>query len=523
LAQKGLSMHKVREVLRLRFGSGLSARQVASSLGIARSTVAEYEQKARAAGVSWPLPAEMDDGVLHRALFGPQAAPTPRRGLPAIAHLREEMAQKHVTLMLLWSEYKESNPDGYQYTQFCEYYRRGVAKLDLVMRQHHRAGEKTFVDWAGTKLRVVDTDTGEVHPASLFVAVLGASRYTFAEAAPDESSPNWIRCHVHAYEFFGGVSEITVPDNTATAVRRVDRYEPELAALYHDMAAHYGTAIIPTRVRHPRDKAAVEAGVLVASRWIIAALRNRTFFSLAELNAEIARLRDKLNRRVMRHMRKSRLELYEQLDRPALRPLPGEAYQWLIWKSAGVGLDYHIELEKHYYSVPFQLVGERVDARLSPTLVEVLYKNQRVASHARSYLPGGFTTNPEHMPSSHRRYAEWTPARVTAWAEQTGPATAELATGIMQRRPHPEQGFRSCMGLISLARRYGPARVEAACRRALDLNAFALSSVKSILSSGLDQAPPRARAQQIQLALHENVRGQAYYQEVASDAQPDDR
>lgn len=516
-------MHKVREALRLRFGSGLSARQVAASLGIARSTVAEYEHRARAAGVSWPLPAEMDDGSLHRILFGPRQAPAPGRGLPDIAHLRSEMAKPHVTLMLLWSEYKEANPTGYQYTQFCEYYRRGVAKLDLVMRQHHRAGEKTFVDWAGTKLRVVDVDTGEVHPASLFVAVLGASSYTFAEAAPDESSPNWIRCHVHAYEFLQGVSEITVPDNTATAVRRADRYEPDLAALYDDMAAHYGTAIIPARVARPRDKSRVEAGVLVASRWIIAALRNRTFFSLAELNAEIARLRDKLNRRVMRHIGKSRLELYQQLDRPALRPLPAEGYQWLIWKSAGVGLDYHIELEKHYYSVPFQLVAERVDARLSPALVEILYKNRRVASHARSYVPGGFTTNPEHMPSSHRRYAEWNPARVTAWAEQTGPATAELAAGIMARRPHPEQGFRSCMGLISLARRYGPARVEAACRRALELNAYSLSSIRSLLKSGLDQAAPRTPPQQMQLPVHENVRGQAYYQEVPADAQSDDR
>jgi transposase len=516
-------MHKVREVLRLRFGKGLSARQVAVSLGVARSTVAEYEQRARAAGVSWPLPAGMDDGALHRALFGPQAGPSPRRGLPDIAHLRSEMAKPHVTLMLLWSEYKDANPDGYQYTQFCEYYRRGVAKLDLVMRQHHRAGEKMFVDWAGTKLRVVDADTGEVHLASLFVAVLGASSYTFAEAAPDESSPNWIRCHVRAYEFFDGVTEITVPDNTATAVRKADRYEPELAALYHDMAAHYGTAIIPARVGHPKDKAAVEAGVLVASRWIIAALRNRTFFSLAELNAEITRLRDKLNRRVMRHMGKSRRDLYELLDRPALRSLPDERYQWLIWKSAGVGLDYHIELDKHYYSVPFQLVGERVDARLSPTLVEILYKNRRVASHARSYVPGGFTTNPEHMPSAHRRYAEWTPARITAWAEETGPSTAAIAAGIMQRRPHPEQGFRSCLGLISLARRYGPQRVEAACRRALDLGAYSATSIRSMLKAGLDQVAPRSRPQQIQLPLHENVRGQAYYEEVASLAQPDNR
>ena len=391
-----------------------------------------------------------------------------------------------------------------------------MAKLDRVLRQEHRAGEKMFVDWAGDTIPVMDADTGEVRRASLFLAVLGASSYTFAEAAWDQSEPRWITCHVHAVEFFQGVVEITVPDNTKTAITKASRYEPVVAPIYADWAAHYGTAIIPARVARPRDKAAVEAGVLVAERWILAALRHRRFFSLTELNAEIRRLLTRINERPFRRLRTSRRQLFEALDRPALRALPPDRYEWTVWKTATVHIDYHVELDHHYYSVPHALVGERVDARLSASMVEILYKNRRVASHVRSYVPGKHTTNPEHMPSSHRRYAEWTPARVVAWAAETGPATAALAKGILERRPHPEQGFRSCMGLVSLGRKFTPERLEAACARALKLDAFSYSSVRSMLQAGLEKAPVRGRAtaQITILPPHENVRGGAYYQEA---------
>lgn len=508
-------MRKAREVLRLRFGCGLSARQVARSCGVARSTVGEYERRAKAARLGWPLPEGMDDAALERALAGPARPPArPGRGMPDAVYLKRELSKKSVTLALLWQEYREGNPAGYGYTQFCEHARRAMRRLGLVMRQEHRAGEKMWVDWAGDKVRIVNADTGEVSHASVFVAVLGCSSYTFAEATSDERAGNWIRAHVHAYEFFGGVPEITVPDNARTAVRHPERYEPDLNPLYAGMAAHYGTAIIPARIRHPRDKAAVESAVLLACRWLLAALRNRTFFSVAELNEAIQALLPRINDRVRRVLQASRRQLYEQIDRPVLRPLPAERYQWLEWKPASVGPDYHVELHGHYYSVPYQLVGAKVELRLSLTEVEVLHNNRRVASHLRSYALGKHTTTKEHMASAHRRYAEWTPQRITDWAAQTGPATASVAAEILRRRPHPEQGFRSCMGLISLGRKHTPDRLEAASRRALEIGSPAYQTVKMLLASGLDREPVLPEAGPPPEPDHENVRGSANFEEV---------
>jgi len=508
-------MRKAREVLRLLYGCGLSARAVAQSCGVARSTVGEYERRAKAAGLSWPLPDGMDDRGLERALRGGgQAAAGPGRGMPDAVYLKRELSKKNVTLALLWDEYRATNEDGYGYTQFCEHARRALRGLGLVMRQEHRAGEKLWVDWAGDKLRIVDAETGKVSYASLFVAALGSSSYTFAEAMSDEKAGNWIRAHVHAYEFFQGVPEITVPDNTKTAVRGPERYEPDLNPLYAAMAVHYGTAVMPARVRRPKDKAVVEAAVLLACRWLLAALRKRTFFSLAEANAAIIPLLARLNDRERRVLKASRRQLYEQWDRPALRPLPAERYQWIEWRKATVGPDYHVECGGHYYSVPYQLVGSKVEVRLSLTEVEVLQGNRRVASHIRSYVVGKHSTCPEHMASSHRRYAEWTPQRITDWARQTGPSTAEVASEIMRRRPHPEQGFRSCMGLISLGRKHTPSRLEAACGRALEIGSPSYQTVKMLLASGLDREPVLPEASAPPEPDHENVRGPAYFEEV---------
>ncbi len=508
-------MRKAREVLRLRFGWRLSQRQVAESCGIAKSTVGEYEKRAKAAGLKWPLPESMDDAALERALSGPaHSAPAAERGMPDARYLKEELSKKNVTLMLLWSDYRRDNPQGYGYTQFCEHARRGLRRLGLVMRQEHRAGEKMFVDWAGDKIRIVHADTGALSHASLFVAVLGCSNYIFAEAMADETTPNWIRAHVHAFDFMGGVAEVTVPDNTTTAVRRPERYEPDINPIYADLAAHYGTVVIPARVKRARDKAKVEAGVLVAERWILAALRHRTFFSVEEANAAIRELLTRINERVTRALKASRRQLYEQLDRPALRPLPAERYEWTDWRVATVGPDYHVEFSRHFYSVPFQLVGAKVDLRVSPVALEVLHKHRRVASHLHSYVPGKHTTCKEHMPSADRRYAEWTPERITAWAGETGPATATVAAEIMRRRPHPEQGFRSCMGLISLGRKYTALRLEAACRRALDIGSPSDKTVKTLLASGLDQAPAIPKPLAPKQPDHANLRGAAYYEEV---------
>ncbi len=491
---------------------GLAVHKVAKSCKVSPSTVLEYERRAQAASLNWPLPEGMDDAELEQLLSGGAPAPTDRRGLPEVAYLLEEMRKPHVTLTLLWMEYKAVHPEGYQYTQFWRYYQEGKQHLEVALRQEHRAGEKLFSDYSGDSLRLTDPHTGEVKEVPVFVAVLGASNYTYAEAAPDMTLPHWIGAHIRALEYYAGSPQIIVPDNTRTAVIHPDRYEPDLNPAFADMAAHYGTVIIPARVRKPRDKAKVEAGVLVVERWIIAALRHRTFFSLAEMNAAIRELLERLNGRLCKGFNASRRELFERLDRPALQPLPAMRYEFLEWKSAKVGIDYHISVEKHCYSVPYQLVGQQVEVRLSAGTVEVLHRNRRVASHLRSSKIGGFTTCAEHMPKSHQRYLEWTPSRIVRWAERTGPQTAALVERILAAKPHPEMGYRSCLGLIRLGKQYSPERLEAACARALQINALSYRNVKSILQHGLDQAASPSSQLSLALPEHANLRGREYYQ-----------
>ncbi len=509
MPRKGISMRKVREILRLHFGAGLSIRQVAQSCNIGRSTAGEYIQRARNAGLGWPLPEDMDETQLEAALFKRPNYNTKRPPLD-IHYLHTEMCRKGVTLQLLWHEYKQAHPDGYQYTQFCEHYRRGRKKLDLCLRQEHRVGEKTFVDWAGHTIPIVDRYTGEITAASIFVAVLGASNYTYAEAFPSQALVHWITAHIHTFEFFGGTSKIVVPDNPKTAVTKPCRYEPELNPLYHDMAVHYGTAVIPTRVRKPQDKGKVEVGVQLVERWILAVLRNHTFFSLAELNTAIQELLEQLNNKKFRKLPTTRRELFETLDRPALKPLPAERYPFVDWKTARVNIDYHIEVNRHFYSVPYQLVGEQVDVRLGPQVVEVLYKHRRVASHVRSFVPGRATTSPEHRPKAHQKYLEWTPSRIIRQAGKIGPHTAKMVETIMASKPHPEQGYRACLGVIRLAKRYSSERLEAACKRSLAIGSHSYKSVNSILKAGLDQAPLRKQVVKPG-PTHENIRGPEYY------------
>lgn len=510
MSQEGLSMRKVREILRLRIGCGLSARAVAKSCKVSHSTVLEYHRRAVAADLGWPLPEGMDDAALEKIICGPPDISTGRREMPEIDYLVSEMKRSHVTLHLLWLEYKAANPDGYQYTQFCHRYREAKKKLDVVLRQEHRAGEKLFTDYAGDTIGITDPMTGKVTQAHIFVAVLGASSYTYAEATIDLSVSSWISSHIRAFEYFGGVPQIVVPDNTKCAVIKPDRYEPDLNPAFADMAAHYSTAIIPARVRKPRDKAPAEAGVLLVERWILAAIRNRTFFSIGEANDAIAELLEKLNERKFKKMNSSRIELFEALEKPALLPLPTRRYEFLEWKTAKVGIDYHISANKHFYSVPYQLVGEQVDVRLSALAVEILYKNRRVASHKRSYREGGFTTNSEHRPKSHREHLEWTPSRIINWAKQTGPATAALLKKILASRPHPEAGYRSCLGIIRLSKHYGKERVEAACLRGLRSNVTSYKSIKSILEKGLDSVPIKSEPCGL-VITHANVRGSEYY------------
>jgi transposase len=507
------AMRKVREVLRLTLGERLSRRQVAAALRMPPTTVTDYVARALAAGLGWPLPDGLDDGELEARLFVQAAALTGlSRPQPDCAEIHREVRRKGVTLQLLWVEYKQRCPEGYQYTQFVHHYRQWARCLDVVLRQDHRAGERLFLDFAGQTLPITDPLSGVVTAAELFVAVLGASSLTYAEVLPSQELPHWIAAHVHTFQFLGGVPEILVPDNLRSGVTRAHRYEPELNATYQEMAAHYGCVIIPARPAKPRDKAKVEAGVLLAERWILASLRKHTFFSIAEANLAIAERLRWLNERPFQKLDGSRRSLFEEVERVALRPLPARPYEYATWKAVTVNIDYHVEVGRHYYSVPYQLARQRCEVRLTATTVEVLLRGRRVASHCRSQVRGGHTTLAEHMPESHRRHLEWTPGRIVRWAQTSGPHTAAMVDEILRSRPHPEQGFRSCLGILRLGKRYGDDRLEAACTRAVAIRAFSYRSVESILRSGLDRQPLTTRVLTTTSPAHDNVRGATYYQ-----------
>jgi transposase len=513
MARPRVDMRKIREVLRLTFAEGLSRRQVGASAGVPFTTVSDYVGRAVAAGLSWPLPDGLDDAGLEVLLYPPAVPSGAARPTPDFGRVHRELRRKNVTLQLLWLEYREAHPDGYGYSQFANLYRQWRGGIDVTMRQVHKAGEKLFVDFPGETIPVFEPGTGEISVrAELFVAVLGASSWLYAEAFPSQELLYWVTAHVHCFEAMAGCPQIVVCDNLRSGVSRPDRYEPDVNATFAEMAAHYGVAVIPARAYKPRDKAKAENGVLIAERWIIARLRDRKFFSLAEANAAIAACTAEINARPFQKLDGSRQLLFEQVDRPALRPLPATRYEFATWRRATVNIDYHIAADRHYYSVPYQLARQQVDVRMSAATVEIFRNSRRVASHPRSPVRHGHTTDPAHMPESHRRHAEWTPSRVTGWAAKTGPATAALVEAILASRPHPEQGYRAALGIIRLAGRYGSDRAEAACARALHLRAYSYRSVESILRTGLDRQPLPGQAPELPPhPAHANVRGPGYY------------
>ena len=503
-------MRKLRDVLRLT-AAGMSSRQVAASLTVGATTVIDYLGRARRAGIAWPLPDDLTDEALEASLYPPPPIiAKDQRPLPDWPTVHRELKRPGVTLQLLWEEYRGRQPQGYGYSRFCELYRAWAKRLSPTMRQTHVAGERLFVDYAGTRLQVFDAATGEVLTAELFVAALGASSYTFAEATWTQTLPDWIGSHTRAYAFLGGVPAMTVSDNLRSGITKACFYEPAVNRSYAEMAAHYDTAIIPARPRKPRDKAKVEAAVLLATRWIIAKLRNRKFFSLVELNEAIRACVADLNNRVSRHLGASRRALFEEVERSALKSLPAEPYVFAAWKECRVGLDYHVEVEKHYYSVPHTLLREKVWARITARTVEVFHRGKRVAAHVRSSSNRRHTTVREHMPSSHRRYADWTPESLRRRAGEIGRSTSALVDIIMRERTHPEQGFRACVGILRFARTYGTERLEAACARALQIGARSYSSVKSILKNDLDRRRPEP-ATDGPAIVHANIRGPTYF------------
>ena len=511
MGQEGLSMRKIREILRLKFACGLSNRQIAQAAGCGASTVFDYLSRARTAEVSWPLCEALDDeGALEELLFGAGRSGEPKRAAPDWPRYHEEMRKKFVTLALLWAEYTQEEPTGYGYSRFCQLYREWARRLSPTMRQIHRPGKKMFVDFSGGTIPIIDRETGEVLRAALFVAVLGHSNLTYAEPTLSQDLPAWIGANVRALEYFGGVPEMAVPDNLKAGVSRACRYEPDINRTYAEFAEHYGLAVVPARAGKPRDKAKVEVGVQIVERWIIAALRHRTFRSLQELREAIRPLLDRLNARPMRRMGVSRRDLFEAEERAALRGLPACRYEMAEWKRAGVNIDYHVEFDHHYYSVHHSHIHAEVDVRATTATVEILRAGKRIASHVRSSERFKHTTLPEHMPASHRAHQEWTPSRLIEWAKKIGPSAAEVVEEIMRRRPHPEQGYRSCLGILRLSKRYGPERLEAACARAAAFRGYSYRSVESILKAGLDAVAPRRREDR-GLPRHENIRGSGYY------------
>lgn len=504
-------MRKIVEILRLAREREWSIRQIAVSVGVPHSTVGDYLRRFQATGLPWPLPPDLGQGALEERLFARTASNSVVRPLPEWATVHQELRRKGVTLQLLWQEYKLTHPDGYQYTRFCLLYRAWAAQLDPVLRQEHKAGEKVFVDYAGPTIDIVELATGEVRAAQLFVGVLGASNFFYAEATWTQALPDWIGAHVRMLEYFGGVPALIVPDNLKAGVRQACYYEPDVNRTYHDFAVHYATVILPTRVARPRDKAKVESGVQLAERWLLAPLRHHTFTSLAALNDELARLREALNDRPFQKLEGTRRSRFNTLDRPALQPLPPTPYEFAVWRTASVNIDYHIAVEKHLYSVPYTLLRATVEVRLTAGMVEILHQGKRVAVHPRGARQGGCTTNPLHRPKSHQAHLEWTPSRLVRWGESVGPATGHVVTTILERYPHPEQGYRACLGLLSLGRRYSATRLEAACVRAKTSGAMSYKSVKSILATGLDQAPVEEPLVLQLPPTHAHVRGAAYY------------
>jgi transposase len=503
-------MQKNREIIRLAFDTRLSGNQIASCLKLSRGYVHKCVNRATQAGLSWPLPDDLDDTALDAALFQ-----TPRvqaeGNLPVWQDIHKELRRKGVNLSLLWHEYSERTEKPLSYSQFCKRYRKWLSKVNLVMRQEHRAGEKSFVDYAGHTVRFIDHETGEIIDAQIFVSTLGASNYAFAEATCTQESRDWIGSNVRALEFYGGVPEMLVPDNLKVGVTKFHAWDPDLNPNYHRLAQHYGTSIVPARPKHPKDKAKVEKSVQVVETWILAALRNREFFSLAELNAEIKLLLERLNNRPFKKLSGCRREWFEQIDRPALKPLPPTRYEDDDWRKARVERDYHIEHQEHFYSVPYTLVGEHVLVRTTADTIEIFHDNKRVASHKLDPRKREKTTTIAHMSPPHKAYASWTPERVIRWSEKIGPATAAIVRKILESCKYPQSGVAPARGILSLEKEFGNARLENACKRALTIGTWSVSSIRSTLKCGLDKTTVQLAIPSLLPISHENIRGPQYF------------
>jgi transposase len=501
-------MRKIRDVLRLRLSAGLSIRQIRASTKLSLGTIQGLLTTADELGLSWPLPEELEDTQLARLFYpGADTHVSTRYQVPDWSAIHQELKRKGVTKQLLWEEYTQQYPNHcYSYSQFCERYNhwRGLQKRS--MRQIHKAGEKCFIDYCGPTVPVICASTGEIHQAQVFVAVLGASNYTYAEATWSQSLPDWLGSHVRAFEYFGGATAIVVPDNLKSGVHKACRYDPDLNPSYQQWAEHYQVAVVPTRPYKPKDKAKAEVGVQIVERWILARLRHHRFFSLAELNQCIRSLLDELNQKPFKQLPGNRREAFEQLDQPALKPLPLHPYRYVDIKPVKVNIDYHVHYQMHHYSVPHQYVGETLELHASDTLITLYFRQQAVATHARKHYPG-MTTEPSHMPTRHHKHQQWTPGRLKNWARDIGPAVLAWVDAQLKSKAHPEQAYRVCLGLLHLARAYSPERLESACQIANQAGLIRLKQIQSILSSNRDQLPEQLDLETELPQDHENIRG----------------
>lgn len=508
-----ISMRKLKEILRLKYGAKLSHRQIAASLSISPSSVSTYANRAAQLGiVDWPLDTKWDDVTLKQAFFTTQVK-TKQYAVPSWLDIKQSLTSKIMTLQLLWEEYAHQHPQGhYSYNHFCRQYKSWLKTQRLSMRQHHKAGEKLFVDYCGPTMDIVNPRTGEIRTAQVFVAVMGASNYTYAEATWSQGLEDWIMSHVRCFEFLGGVPELVIPDNLKSGVTRACRYEPDLNPTYQQLAEHYQTTVIPARPYKPKDKAKAEVGVQIVERWIMARLRHETFYSLKQLNQRIAQLLSELNQRPLKQHPGCRESQFASIDRPALKALPVHIYHYTHIKKVRVHIDYHVEVNKHYYSVPHTLVKQQLEAHITGEQVTLIHQGKVVAVHPRVYGIGGHTTNEQHMPVAHQKHQQWTPQRFERWAQDIGEHTAQLVTLYLQQRKHPEQSYRRCLGLLNLAKHYSPSRLDAACKRALATNVTSLKAITNMLNKGLDKQPlPNSQIELLSDINHTNIRGQDYY------------
>lgn len=506
-----ITMRKISEILRQRYDLKLKVREIAASINVATGSVSRYLQRAKAAGITWPLPPQLTEEELYNQLFLPVEKQCKNRPVPDWEWVHREVRKKGMSLLLLWREYRETQPDGLCYSQFCHHFLQYKKSVTPIMRQVHKAGEKSFVDYAGMKMPWLDVKTGEVHEAEIFVGCLGASQFTFVEATRSQQLPDWIQSHIHMFEYFGGVSEIVVPDNLKSGVNKAHRYDPDINANYQYLGEHYGIAIVPARAAEPKDKAKVENAVGCIERQILAPLRHHTFTSLTEMNMAIQKRLIDFNNQSFQKMKTSRRELFESIDKPALKPLPPHRYQYAEWKKVKVNVDYHFVFDDNYYSVPFKYIHQKIELRISGNTIECFFKNQRIAAHARIYKKYKHATLAEHMPPTHRAHAEWTPDRMLRWANKIGTHTTEYIDRMMASRSFPQQAFRACLGLLRLGNQFGNERLEKACKKALVIGATRYQQVESILKNHLEDVPDK-ESESAQLSLHDNIRGPGYYQ-----------